>query len=610
MRFVQARMWVLPRPHPLVATLLQQNGMHGMVHFAAPMSTPALAYMDDHMVLGRALMPAAAMLEVSSGALQTLMGDPTPAAGTYSLQQGMISDVSFTSPLMLESARLSETNSHGRSRSATYQQQMLQVVVDPCSGAFQVQSQASGGDAMPHSHAHGTLGLISARSGESTPMNGSSHVTPSSGEHFPAMSGLASCSWLHGHNDDESSAGPLGALAPAAPHDGYLIPPQAMDATLHLGVTHPDAPAKIPTAVAAYAVPLQACVPEWGVGASPYASSGMSASPADFLTHGTLAVDLGHNGLTGSWPVGSAIRGMGTKAMRAGAAGRIEVGGQTAAASATALPQIMYEMVGQDQVFFPYNTHLDPAEEAAPSAGYGRKWAGARPTKCRVLTPPPRIVASLRGRESVICLPGPHHHPHGKHLQRANGQLGSAAALLQTLQQLPAALEAAPAGAVSFHLHSAGDAPALMPTQQLSRSSLITAMMGSAASEMPTAALSLHTHSPFTADAILSGYPLLNEPQRENAPSGLHRAAAGQGTLAQPRLLPSGQLQSALQGHSSFRVVPKPRGSLQSLVAEPLDINRLAAALKPDEVIVAVQAVGLNFRDVLNVLGAPHPFSG
>jgi NADPH:quinone reductase-like Zn-dependent oxidoreductase len=50
-----------------------------------------------------------------------------------------------------------------------------------------------------------------------------------------------------------------------------------------------------------------------------------------------------------------------------------------------------------------------------------------------------------------------------------------------------------------------------------------------------------------------------------------------------------------------FQLFPQPRGALQNLA--PLPVDASAAALAPGQVLVAVRAVGINFRDVLNVLG-------
>lgn len=45
-----------------------------------------------------------------------------------------------------------------------------------------------------------------------------------------------------------------------------------------------------------------------------------------------------------------------------------------------------------------------------------------------------------------------------------------------------------------------------------------------------------------------------------------------------------------------LQIRPMPRGSLASLASQPLDSTTAAARLKPHEVLVAVKAVGINFR--------------
>ena len=52
---------------------------------------------------------------------------------------------------------------------------------------------------------------------------------------------------------------------------------------------------------------------------------------------------------------------------------------------------------------------------------------------------------------------------------------------------------------------------------------------------------------------------------------------------------------------SAFCLFPQPRGALQNLAPLPMDGS--AASVAPGQVLVAVKAVGINFRDVLNVLG-------
>ena len=84
------------------------------------------------------------------------------------------------------------------------------------------------------------------------------------------------------------------------------------------------------------------------------------------------------------------------------------------------------------------------------------------------------------------------------------------------------------------------------------------------------------------------------------------------GVVSLPRLLPcwsgtgstlDGQLSSsgAVGGGEWFQLRPRPRGSLGSLVPEPVGLEKAKALLAPGDVLVAVRAIGLNFRDVLNV---------
>ena len=53
-------------------------------------------------------------------------------------------------------------------------------------------------------------------------------------------------------------------------------------------------------------------------------------------------------------------------------------------------------------------------------------------------------------------------------------------------------------------------------------------------------------------------------------------------------------------GNEPYRLLPQPRGFLADLKPQRMDT---AAVLKPHQVLLAVSAVGLNFRDVLNILG-------
>lgn len=83
-----------------------------------------------------------------------------------------------------------------------------------------------------------------------------------------------------------------------------------------------------------------------------------------------------------------------------------------------------------------------------------------------------------------------------------------------------------------------------------------------------------------------------------------HKLTAG--TALVPRLLPS----RAPSAPTAFSLLPQPRGALADLKPVPLT-HASVTKLQPGQVLLQVRAVGLNFRDVLNVLemypGDPGP---
>ena len=70
------------------------------------------------------------------------------------------------------------------------------------------------------------------------------------------------------------------------------------------------------------------------------------------------------------------------------------------------------------------------------------------------------------------------------------------------------------------------------------------------------------------------------------------------GAAVVPRLLPS----RAPSTPNAFSLLPQPRGALANLKPVPLT-HASMTKLQPGQVLLQVRAVGLNFRDVLNVLG-------
>ena len=57
--FEQKRFWVAPLVHPLLSSFKHQHAQHSVAVFEASLATAAAAYLWDHAVAGRSLMPGA-----------------------------------------------------------------------------------------------------------------------------------------------------------------------------------------------------------------------------------------------------------------------------------------------------------------------------------------------------------------------------------------------------------------------------------------------------------------------------------------------------------------------------------------------------------------------
>ena len=97
------------------------------------------------------------------------------------------------------------------------------------------------------------------------------------------------------------------------------------------------------------------------------------------------------------------------------------------------------------------------------------------------------------------------------------------------------------------------------------------------------------------AVASKSGTAAASKNRTPSSSMGETSETASQGRVQHaPRLV----LSQVASSPAPFQLLPQPRGALQNLV--PVALNMGLAA---DEVLVEVHAVGINFRDVLNVLG-------
>ena len=103
------------------------------------------------------------------------------------------------------------------------------------------------------------------------------------------------------------------------------------------------------------------------------------------------------------------------------------------------------------------------------------------------------------------------------------------------------------------------------------------------------------TVSTESADSSPSASAISASPASTEARSNAFGVTIRSNTAQQPMLLPS----TVSAAPQPYQLRPKPRGAISNLVPLPYAPRKLPAGM----VEVAVQAVGLNFRDVLNVLG-------
>jgi NADPH:quinone reductase-like Zn-dependent oxidoreductase len=132
------------------------------------------------------------------------------------------------------------------------------------------------------------------------------------------------------------------------------------------------------------------------------------------------------------------------------------------------------------------------------------------------------------------------------------------------------------------------------------------AMLRCIGQEQPGLQLSLLQHSSYDyrSSAVGAGAAVLSS--SSVPPADVFGSISDAGYVAQPRLLPA---LAAAQIPRNFQLMPLTRGSLDSLTPVPVsawpDFSTSGSSVGSGrrQVLVKVAAVGINFRDVLNVLG-------
>jgi hypothetical protein len=576
-----------PAGHPLL--LRAAAARAAAVEFTVPLGAgPRLAFLWDHVVAGRPLLPAAAFLEMGAAAGRALL---SPAGGGAAAAPALRGTV-LAAPCVLPAA---EAAPAGAAAPAVL---VLSCAIDPPTGALTLSSGTVGGKGAPAVHVRSTLAAQLATPG--TKAHAAAGAAGAAGADalraacrtptdvaaayaLMAASGLQygrAFRRLRAVHQGERGGGAAGRLAAAAADaaDGFGVNPATLDGLLQLGATVPEempgrgaaAAAQVPAALELFAPPAageafwstaaERAEPLVGFarrGAPPPAAAGAPARPQGRATY------RDHVLCAAGGAVACVVQGLEARPAAALATA-------PAAALAAAQPRARQAAGG------------DPAEEEML---YDIEWAVAAVAEDAEAAggPAPAAVPPL----ATLTL------------TRRAGAGAAAGATVAALQALPAT---APKGAGVLALPGGASAAG----------AALGGVLRTFAQEQP--ALGLTSWQPSGAAgacASAAGGPdgALAQAQPAGAlallppgalPAGVAPDGYGSRLAAGAALVPALQRSAALAAPAPFNLTPVPRGSLGSLVPQPVSLD---APRPAGTVLMAVKAVGLNFRDVLNVSG-------
>ena len=512
-------------------------------------SGASLAHLWDHQVSGRPVFPGAAYFEMAAAAAGVLAAAGSGGSNT----DAALADVSIVAPLLLPLP--------GSSGSGAV---VLQASYSPADGAMAVQSVQAGGRGRPTEHVEGHAVFVAA----SQPRGSKAAALPS-----PQRQRMGPGRRLLATAMQQRQAAAFAELACSSHDDSAVnVSPAVMDCCLQLAAVPAGGASKlrIPAGVGLLLLGSRAEPPP---GSCHGGSSGFLAlaRPSAELAPGNdsdatytdYCLASGSSGLAVCRITEMEARPMGSTAARRKPVRRLVPAAGGAADGKLRQDEWLYSLE--------WLTHGSGGSAAAASAA---------------------STAAAGGMQLDLSAGG---HAGAAAGAIAVGQQAMAGnlqyvALLTRGAALPAAAgsPAASSGSASRGMVQAAGLWACARTmaQELSTFTVQAVdLQQQASAKGPAAALLAAPAS--SAPALLpSAAQLDSSPYGYAVQGGSLVAASLQHSAVKPML-------------SAFQLFPQPRGALQSLVPLPLDVSSVA----PGQVLVAVKAVGINFRDVLNVLG-------
>ena len=331
---------------------------------------------------------------------------------------------------------------------------------------------------------------------------------------------------------------------------GFLVPPQTLDSAFHLGVVMPGSGVKVPVAVGAYVVPSKTA--DFSDG-SPVVHACIVQGRADASSPSQSVADFG---LIEAGRQHAHLSALTTKLLPAMSASSRGTGPQAEARLAEM--QDVYEVQHQCIV--------EPMQQA-----HNHRYSVSHSRKQK---PHSSFLTAVTGLGLVT--------------RSTTNPVQAASSMLELLHGCQTHAHPQMLTITEAASTSGGSSMA-----DRMKEGVVSGLLRTAATELVGTQLGLNTmdgHAPNLDQAASSAPP--------QAPGFLVSATFVAGKVSKPQLVRS---QVRAPECDLFQLRSEPRGSLSNLV--PIPFDSASVELKPDEVLVQVRAIGMNFRDVLNVLG-------
>eukprot|EP00775_Hariotina_reticulata_P007135 gene7135-7350_t len=603
------RIGVLPVGHPLLFSASRTNSKTASWEFQLRIcNRPGLAWLWDHQVSGRVLLPGAAYLEMAVAALQAMLHN----TGVSSSLQFALEGVVLTAPCLLSSLKPSTGKQEASPQEQQQQQQQLIVTckLDIKQGTVVVTSRSnSSAAALSHMTSH-TAHVETTAAGQAVeaaerrqrlwpaadalraacrePMDATALYDSLAaanlhyGPHFKRLRTV-----VHDGNKQATATVLDGAAAGAATDaTSYCIHPAALDGMLQLGAVVPEPSVSAGSRSAFVPASLKLFIPHrQNSGAAGLVSPGSSESRLTAYAARCESADAAAAALTAATHRDHAL---------------LDDAGQLVCT----LQDLEARSIGKQLVTSPAALAVPPQELLHPEFLYSVQWVAADVEDA--WTDYAEWPATKSNAAALqLVSPDAWRYQQQLHELGAPHAVANLLSLLQTMAAVPAASNPAYM-ALTQEAAATSGRPTALATPVSSTSSrpevhaALKAALRSAQQEGPTAVTASRVidtaAAPMSSETCL---PLLlamptARSQQLVMPDGYGLAQAG-GIIHMPKLQPSRLMPQLVP----YQLLPKVQGSLSSLIPVPINTEHTA----PETVLLSVKAVGINFRDVLNVLG-------